>query len=145
MSDPMGHYTLEEILEAGQDNVNSLSFVTIAFLKEQHLSPIDLWHFIGEQFAKQWAQGIDAAGMANGTAINWASIGAKVVEISADPTHSTLVLSAWPPEKVLEKYGTQRDDADAMLEIMRPIASRLGFAYEWKRANDQVILKYTKI
>jgi hypothetical protein len=140
----LGQFTLEQVLAASQDNINSLSFVTIAFLKEHNLSPIELWHFIGKRFAKQWNLGMDAKQVAEGAAINWVSLGAKLVEISGDPTRSIVVLSDWPPVKVLEKYNVPPGDAENMFEIMRPIAERLGFDYEWKRERDRIIQIYTK-
>lgn len=140
----LGQFTLEQVLDVSQDNFNSLSFVTIAFLKEHNLPPTDLWHFIGKRFAQQWGLGKDAMQMAEGSAINWVSTGAKLVEISGDEAHSTVVLSDWPPVKVMEKYNVQPGDAENMLEIMRPIAKRLGFDYEWKREGDRIIQIYTK-
>jgi hypothetical protein len=140
----LGQFTLDQVLDASQDNLNSMSFVTIAFLKENNLSPIDLWHFTGKRFAQQWELGMDAMQVAEGAAINWISAGAKLVEISGDPTRGTVVLSGWPPVKVMEKYIVQPEDAEKMLEIMRPIAERLGFDYEWKREDERIIQIYTK-
>jgi hypothetical protein len=137
-------YSLEELLVGAQDNFSAVILVTMAYLKKYGLQPSDYLHFVGEAFADKWSKGIDAKQMAEGSAVNWVSVGGKVVELGGDETRSTLVLCGWPSKELLEDYGAKVEEADAAFEIMRPIANRMGFEYEWKREGKRVVQHYMR-
>ncbi len=134
----------KELLEAAGGNFTGLALLTIGYLKAHQQSTLDFWHYIGTNFAKTWTQGITALEMAKESALEWVSVGAELVELAGDETHAMAVLSGWPAPGRLERYGGAQDEADELCEIMRPIAGRLGFEYEWKREGDRIILVYTR-
>jgi hypothetical protein len=49
-----------------------------------------------------------------------------------------------PSSDVLKFFGLTRNDADAIWEIFKPIATSLKLEYEWSREEDEVTFKLSR-
>jgi hypothetical protein len=143
MESPQDTFSEALIAERGQDNWEHVLFGTIAYLRARGLSIEDWATYLGEQFAPGWGHGYTARDITVRAALNVASAGASIRSITGNADCAECVVADWPPTGKLESerfhhyFGLTSADADAFWEIFRPIATHLGFNYEWTRESDQ--------
>ena len=99
--------------------------------------------YIGGQFARDWGQ-LDAKEAIDNVALNLASVGATLEQLSGDDLDATLIISDWPSVDALEFFGLNRDDLDPWAELFRPVAENLNLQYEWSRDEDRITYRYFK-
>lgn len=49
-----------------------------------------------------------------------------------------------PSSDLLKIFGLSRDEADAIWDIFKPIATFLNLEYTWSRERDEVTLKLSR-
>ena len=144
MSDEMNTtFTPEEISEQAQGNVNGLSLVAVAYLKEHALSMEEFWAFVGGQFAPGWEQGMTAKEVARWAALNMISGGCSLRLLSGDESQAEAVIAGWPSEESLAFHGLTQEEADTLWGSFGPIAESLGYDYEWRRQGDEVTITFS--
>jgi hypothetical protein len=145
MSDAMNPMFPSELLaQQAQANVSSILLATIAYLKEQDLSPGQWATFVGQRFAPSWEEmkGHSARDIAEMAALNMASGGATLQSVSGNASNASAVLSNWPSEEILKFAGISRDDADTFLDVFNPIAEYLGLHFSRQRQGNKITLTF---
>jgi hypothetical protein len=132
-----------QVSERGQDNFQHVMFATIAYLKEHDL-PVEEWAMdLGRRFAPGWGHGHSARAFMEKAALNVVSAGASLRSLSGNDLWAECVVGDWPPQGKLASerfsrfFGLTQADVDPFWEVFRPIASYLGFRYEWHRETEQ--------
>jgi hypothetical protein len=110
----------------------------VAYLKKNALSRDEFWNFVGQQFAPSWDQGASAKEVALGAAINMVSAGCKLLSSSGNESQAEVVLTGWPSQRSLERFGLTQEEADSVFGVFRPIAASIGYKYAWERQGDEV-------
>ena len=134
----------DELHRAGMDNFNSLLLVTIDYLKQHRISILDYAQYVGKRFAAQWKPNLTALQTAEGMAINFMSVGAKIEELAGDENESYFVMTGWLPSGVLLKYSGKEEEADQFVEVSKPIAERQNCSFEMERQDDRIICKFRR-
>jgi hypothetical protein len=132
----------EKLQLTAADNFNSLLLVTLEYLNQHQLSIQDYVDYVGKRFASQWGLNKTPLQVAEGLAINFISVGAKVVELAGDENQSYFVMTGWPPADVFLRYSGKEAEADEFVEICRPIAERQICSFAMERQDDRVICKF---
>jgi hypothetical protein len=135
-------FTDEEICQRAQGNANIMSLGTILYLKQHTLSIDEYWAFMGRIAAPGWTQGLTAKELATGAARNWVSFGGELRSISGDESRAEAVVAGWPSEEDLRFFALTQKEADAIWVCLEPIASALGYRYEWRRQGDEVTMAF---
>lgn len=135
--------TVEDINQQAADNLNSLMFTTIEFLKQHQISILDYAHFIGKRLAGSWTPNLTALELAKGMVVVMISWGGKVEELKGDENESQFVVTGWPPKDILEAYSGNLADADQYLQMAGDVAENQGCSFESTWQDDRVIMKFT--
>jgi hypothetical protein len=73
--------------------------------------------------------------------IRLVSLGGILVATAGDDAVAFATFAHLPSSDVLKSFGLTRNEADAIWDIFKPIATSLKLEYEWSREQDQVTLK----
>ena len=121
-------FTHEEICGAAHVNLVSLLVTATQFAAAQGAGVDAFWHFIGEKFAAGW-RGMprgDVEQVAQRIAHNLASCGAEVERFDSSADKAKLVITGYPPEWALERYGASAAEAHCRENLagLMPISFR---------------------
>ena len=137
-------FTDEEVLQHAQGNFNYFHLASIAFLKDQALSPAEYIAWMGDRVAVLWEVLREGGALATArmAALNWVSVGSTLRSLSGDEAKAEAVVSGWPPADVLSFFELSQADGDTLCGLLEPIAAHLGLQYRWKREGDAVRMTF---
>jgi hypothetical protein len=75
-------------------------------------------------------------------ALNYVSVGATVLSLSGDDTHSEVLLAGWPDEEFLSELQLTQSDGDRLLNAFDPIMEYLSIRYAWQREGEAVRMTF---
>jgi hypothetical protein len=138
-------FTTEQVLEQAKGNVTGIYLGTIAYLKEQHLSPLDWTVGLGKRFAPGWEglKGRGAREAAQMFALNCISLGGTLTSFDGDESRAEFVIKGWPGAGWLQYHQITQADADVMWEAFTPIAAFLDLRHHWQREGDSVRITFS--
>lgn len=134
----------EELYQASAVNFNSLILATIEYLKQHQLSILEYVHFVGARFAPQWKANLTTLQVAEGMAVNFMSVGAKIEELAGNENEAYFVMTGWLPAKDLLRYSGKEEEADQYIEVIRPIAEHQNCSFEMERQDVRVICTFRR-
>lgn len=147
MSDPPSTpFSAAQLAEQAQGNVTAFILITLAYLKDRHLSPDEYVTYVGHHFAASWhaVQEHSLVDITRLAALNIVSAGGLLQSLSGDDTHAEAVVTGWPAAEWRAAFGLTLDDLDPFWNIYQPIADELGLKYSWQRHDDAVTLRFTR-
>ena len=137
-------FTQEQVLEQAQGNATAFVLTAFAYLKERGLDPDEYVAFFARQVAPGWEdmRGRPVADVARVAALNYVSVGATVLSLSGDDTHSEVLLAGWPDEEFLSELQLTQSDGDRLLNAFDPIMEYLSIRYAWQREGEAVRMTF---
>jgi hypothetical protein len=137
-------FTQEEVLAQAQGNATAFVLTAFAHLKERGLDPDEYVEFFGRWAAPAWEElrGLPVADVARVAALNYVSVGATLLSLSSDDTHTEVLLGGWPDEEYLSELQLTQSDSDRLLNAFEPIMEYLGIRYAWQREGEAVRLTF---
>ena len=139
-------FSAEQLAEQARDNVTAFILITLAYLKDCHLSPGEYVTYVGQRFASSWhdVQGQPLVDITRLAALNIVSSGGVLQSLSGNDLQAEAVVTGWPSEEWRAVFGLTLDDLDPFWNIYVPIADYLGLKYSWQRQEDAVTLRFTR-
>jgi hypothetical protein len=139
-------FTADEINAQAQGNVAVFPLVTLAYLRERGLDPDDWVTFVGAAFAPTWDElrDADALTVARMAALNLASAGARIVDLTGGADRAEAVLIGWPDEEALAFFGLTPAEADRFLGVFGPVAAHLDLRFAARRDGDRLALTFAR-
>ena len=133
-------FTTEEVLQQAQADFTATWLSTIAYLKEQNLSPVDWSAWLGRRFAPGWEgfKGQGANEVARITALNCVAFGGTLRSSSGDESRAELVIEGWPSADLLEFAQITQTEADVLWASFEQIIPSLGLQFHWQREGNTV-------
>jgi hypothetical protein len=77
-------------------------------------------------------------------ALHIVSLGANTVGMFGDDDLAYATFAHVPSSDVLKFFGLTRDEADAIWDIYKPMATSLKLWYTWSRQQDEVTFKLSR-
>ena len=139
-------FTTEQVLDSAKGNVTGVLLGTSAYLKEQHLSPLDWSVWLGKWFAPGWEglKGRGAREAAQIAALVCITLGGKLTSFDGDESRAEFVITGWPNADRLQYYQITLAEADISWEALGPIAASLDLQCHWQREGDCVRFTFSR-
>jgi hypothetical protein len=77
-------------------------------------------------------------------ALHIVSLGGTLVAKVGDDALAFATFAHLPSSDVLKSFGLTRNEADAIWDIFKPIATSLKLWYTWSRQQDEVTFKLSR-
>jgi hypothetical protein len=144
MSEPK--FTPEQIRHQAQENALAFPLASVVYFREQGRSPHEFIAFVGNTLAPRWKdlRGHGADVVMDVLALHIASLGGTLVALVGNNTLAQATFAHVPSSDVLKFFGLTRNEADAIWDIFKPIATFLKLEYEWTREQDEVTFKLSR-
>ena len=135
-------FTAEEVCEQAKGNAGSMFLALLAYARDQGRSPADAAAFVGRLFAPSWdtERGKGALAAMRWATLNLVTCRAGVRSLAGDEGRAEAVVTGWPLEEELAYFGLSREEADAVHQLMIPIAEYLGLRFAFRRDGDDVVM-----
>ncbi len=135
-------FSTEDKYQSAQGNLISFILVVIKYLQKNELNVRAFWQYVGQQFAMGWTnvEKGDVQGVAQGIALNMASVGSDVQAIQSNSEQVKLIVNGWPTEGFAQNFLVSVKDAAQMVEVFRPIAASLDLSYDWQQEDSTITM-----
>ena len=139
-------FTAEQIRHQAQENALAYLLASVVYYKEQNQSPHRFMAAVGHTLAPGWKdlKGHGAQVVMDTLALHVVSLGGTLVATAGDDAVAFATFAHLPSSEVLKFFGLTRNEADAIWDIFRPIATSLKLEYEWSREQNEVTLKLSR-
>ena len=139
-------FTYEQIRHQAQENALAFPLASVVYFREQGRSPHEFIAFVGNTLAPRWKdlRGHGAEVVMDTLALHIASLGGTLVGLVGNNTLAYATFAHVPSSDVLKFFGLTSNDADAIWDLFKPIATSLKLEYEWSRGEDEVTFKLSR-
>ncbi|GAC1346717.1 MAG: hypothetical protein NVSMB27_10790 [Ktedonobacteraceae bacterium] len=138
-------FSFEQIRHQAQENALAFLLASVVYFKEQDLSQFIAG--LGNTLAPGWKdlKGHGARVVMNTLALHIVSLGGTIVGIAGDDDLAYATFAHVPSSDVLKFFGLTRDEADAIWDIYKPMASSIKLWYTWSRQQNEVTFKLSRV
>ena len=135
-------YTDTEINQQALANASALPYLMVAFARATGRSPEEAAEFAGKIFAPGWTRftGMGALFIVRQMALSIVCCGGEVQELTGDERSAEAWVTGVPAQEEAAFFGVTCDETDRFCDVFVPIAASLGFAFEWRREGEILIL-----
>lgn len=149
----------KEVLLDGAQMIIAATIAGIAgFLKEREIPLMELIEYMGETFEGSLGD-LEGRGagevMEHLLTLQILPLGAEVVSSQSSQVKAEVILTALPPRKVLEKFGTTPEELlegfdvtqqeyESIYAMYEPAARAIGLKFEHRLKDDQEIISLGK-
>lgn len=138
-----GHadYSVDELLEQAQANLQATVIATLSFLHERGL-PIEDWTVaLGRRFALAWgdARPWDAGRFMDAMLTNYRSMGAEVISVELNADRAEAVTLGFPDPDLCTMLGVDIAVAARFNDVTTAIARDRGLTWTWTLKHRQTI------
>jgi len=135
-------YTDTEINQQALANASALPYLMVAFARATGHTPEEAAEFTGNIFAPGWSRftGMGALFIVRQMALSIVCCGGEVQELTGDDWSAEAWVTGVPVHEEADFFGVTCDEADRFCDVFAPIATSLGFAFDWWRENDALVL-----
>jgi hypothetical protein len=139
-------FNLEQIRHQAQENALAYLLASVVYFKEQGHSPHQFIASLGNTLAPGWKElrNHGAEVVLDTLALHIVSLGGILVAKTGDDALAFATFAHLPSSDVLKYFGLTRNEADAIWDIFKPIATSLKLWYTWSREQDEVTFKLSR-
>ena len=139
-------FNFEQIRHQAQENALAYLLASVVYFKEQNHSPHQFIAGLGNILAPGWKElkNHGAEVVMDTLALHIVSLGGTLVAKVGDDALAFATFAHLPPSDVLKSFGLTRNEADAIWDIFKPIATSLKLWYTWSREQDEVTFKLSR-
>jgi len=139
-------FNFEQIRHQAQENALAYLLASVVYFKDQGHSPHQFIAGLGNILAPGWKELKDhgAEVVMDTLALHIVSLGGTLVAKVGDDALAFATFAHLPPSDVLKSFGLTRNEADAIWDIFKPIATSLKLWYTWSREQDEVTFKLSR-
>lgn len=139
-------FTFEQIRHQAQENALAFLLASIVYCKEQGRSPHQFMAAVGNTLAPGWKslKHHGARVVLDMLALHVVSLGGNTVGIAGDDDLAYATFAHVPSFDALKFFSLSRDEADAIWEIFKPMATSVQLWYTWSRQQDEVTFKLSR-
>jgi hypothetical protein len=136
-------FTYEQIRHQAQEDALAYLLASVVYFKEQNRPPHELITFVGNTLVPLWKKlkGHDTLVVMDALALHMVSLGATIVSMKGNDELVFATFARVPSSDLLKIFGLSRDEADAIWNIFKPIATFLNLEFTWSREQDEVTFK----
>ena len=135
-------YTDTEINQQALANASAMPYLMVAFAQATGRTPEEAAEFVGNIFAPGWSRftGMGALFIVRQMALSIVCCGGEVQELTGDEQSAEAWVTGVPVQEEADFFGISCEDADRFCNVFAPIATSLGFNFEWRRDDETLIL-----
>ncbi len=139
-------FTYEQIRHQAQENAIAFLLASVVYFKEQGRPPHEFIASVGNTLVPVWKKlkGHEALVVMDALALHMVSLGGTIVAMKGNDDLAFATFARVPSSDLLKIFGLSRDEADAIWDIFKPIATFLNLEYTWSREQDEVTLKLSR-
>ncbi len=139
-------FTYEQIRHQAQENAIAFLLASVVYFKEQGRPPHEFFTFVGYTLVPVWKKlkGHEPTVVMGSLALHMVSLGGTLVSMKGNDDLAFATFARVPSSDLLKIFGLSRDEADAIWDIFKPIATFLNLEYTWSREQDEVTLKLSR-
>ena len=139
-------FTHEQIRHQAQEDALAYLLASVVYFKEQRRSPQEFIAAVGEALVPLWKKlkNHEVPVVMDALALHMVSLGARLVATEGNDDLAFATFAQVPSFDLLKIFGLSRDEADAIWDIFKPIATFLNLEYSWSRQQDEVTLKLSR-
>ena len=139
-------FTYEQIRHQAQEDALAYLLTSVVYFKEQNRPPHEFITFVGNTLVPVWKKlkGHDTLVVMDALALHMVSLGATIVSMKGNDELVFATFARVPSSDLLKIFGLSRDEADAIWNIFKPIATFLNLEYTWSREQDEVTFKLAR-
>ena len=135
-------YTDAEINQQALANASALPYLLVAFAQATGRTPEEAAAFVGTILTPGWSRftGMGALFVVRQMALSLVCCGGEVEELTGDEWSAEAWVTGVPVQDEADFFDISCDEADRFCNVFAPIATSLGFTFEWRRADDVLVL-----
>ena len=139
-------FTYEQIRHQAQENALAFLLASVVYFKEQGRPPHEFFTFVGYTLVPVWKKlkGHEPTVVMGSLALHMVSLGGTLVSMKGNDDLAFATFARVPSSDLLKILGLSRDEADAIWDIFKPIATSLKLWYTWSRQQDEVTFKLSR-
>jgi hypothetical protein len=121
---------------------SAMPYLMVAFAQATGHTPEEAAEFVGNIFAPGWSRfsGMGALFIVRQMALSIVCCGAEIQELTGDDWSAEAWVTGVPVQEEADFFGISCEDADRFCNVFAPIATSLGFDFEWRRDDETLIL-----
>ena len=145
--DDLVEFTVEDQLELLRSNTLALAAGTIAFLRSRAIPATEWTAYLGEVFARGWdtAETWSPEDFLESTIVSLGAFGGEAIQAEFGDDDASAVIARFPDLERLSGLGLDGVDVDLLFDLIGPIATACGIAYEWWRTGDQIRIEVSPL
>src|SRR6266699_5021401 len=139
-------FTYGQIRHQAQENAIAFLLASVVYFKEQGHPPHEFFAFVVNTLVAVWKdlKGHEPTVVMDALALHVVSLGGTLVSMKGNDDLAFATFARVPSSDLLKIFGLSRDEADAIWDIFKPIATFLNLEYTWSRQQDEVTLKLSR-